>query len=63
MSRIALALLLGLAGFTLYVGVAVTLADQVLGTHWAVELLYFLLAGTLWAIPARRLMLSAAARG
>ncbi|RAI60566.1 DUF2842 domain-containing protein [Roseicella frigidaeris] len=60
MSRIAIAVPLGLLGFLLYVGLAVTLADALAGTHWALQALYFLLAGTLWALPARWLMFWAA---
>ena len=57
MSRTALALPLGLLGFAFYVGAVVALADRVIGTHWALEMLYFLVAGIAWAFPARWLML------
>ncbi|WP_135467548.1 DUF2842 domain-containing protein [Crenalkalicoccus roseus] len=60
MSRLALAVPLGLVGFLAYVAAAVALADHVLGRHWALEVAYFALAGTLWVLPARRLMLWAA---
>jgi hypothetical protein len=63
MSRKLIALLLGLAGFALYVGVVVALADHVLGWHWALQLAYFLLAGLAWAWPARVLMVWAARAG
>lgn len=57
MSRTALALLIGLSGFGLYVMAVVALADHVLGRHWALEALYFAVAGIAWVFPARRLML------
>lgn len=60
--RTGLALLIGLIGFVLYVGGAVALADQVRGLHWAIEALYFALAGVLWVLPARALLLWAAGR-
>lgn len=63
MSRWALALILGLVGFALYVGVAVALADHVLGLHWLLELAYFLVVGLAWAWPARALMVWAARAG
>jgi hypothetical protein len=57
MSRIPLAIVIGLAGFAAYVGVVVALADRVVGAHWLVQLVYFLVAGMLWTLPARWLML------
>jgi hypothetical protein len=60
MSRISLAVLVFLVGFTAYVGAAVALADHVLNLHWAVQALYFLVAGVAWAWPARALMFWAA---
>jgi Protein of unknown function (DUF2842) len=59
-SRILPATLVGLAGFTAYLVAAVTLFDRVASAHWAVQALYFVVAGTLWVIPARWLMLWAA---
>ncbi|MGG5888622.1 DUF2842 domain-containing protein [Falsiroseomonas sp. HC035] len=63
MSRIAIALVAGLLGFTLYVMVVVALADHVLGLHWLVQVLYFAAAGILWAFPAKSLMFWAARSG
>lgn len=57
MSRIALALPLGLLGFFAYLGMAMVLADQVLDQHWLVQGAYYLVAGTFWALPAHWLML------
>ena len=58
--RTALALPIGLLAFLAYVGLVVVLADPVLGLHWAVQALYFVVAGLAWTWPARRLMVWAA---
>ena len=60
MSRVPVATVAGLVGFTAYVALAVTLADWVAPMHWAVQALYFLAAGTLWVLPVRSLMYWAA---
>lgn len=62
MSRLPIAILIGLIGFCAYLGVVVALADHVLTLHWTVQVAYFLLAGVLWALPAHYLMLWAARR-
>ncbi|MBN8891754.1 MAG: hypothetical protein BGP12_17560 [Rhodospirillales bacterium 70-18] len=62
MSRIPIAVLAGVVGFVAYIVGVVTLADLVVGRHWAVQAAYFVLAGVLWALPARWLMLWAARR-
>ena len=62
MSRIPLAVLIFLVGFTAYVASAVVLADHVLDLHWTIQAVYFLLAGIAWAWPARALMFWAARR-
>lgn len=56
MPRSIVALLAGVLGFLLYVGVVVALADWVLHLHWLVQLAYFTVAGVAWVWPARRLM-------
>ncbi len=56
MSRPAAASLIGIVGFIVYVVLVMILGDLVLGTHWLLELLFFAAAGTLWVVPARRLM-------
>jgi hypothetical protein len=63
MPRPLLALLAGLLGFGLYVGVVVAVADWVLAWHWLVQLGYFGLAGIAWVPPARALMFWAARGG
>jgi Protein of unknown function (DUF2842) len=57
MSRPAIAVPLGLLGFFAYIAFAMILADHVLGLHWILQIIYFLLAGTLWAWPAHKLIL------
>ena len=60
MPRTAIALAVGLPGFVAYVVAVVTLADRVASLHWAIQALYFLVAGVLWALPAYWLILWAA---
>jgi hypothetical protein len=60
MSRTLIAAVAGLAGFLVYVVATITLADRIMSAHWAVQALFFLVAGVLWVIPARALMLWAA---
>ena len=60
MPRILFASVVGLAGFLAYLVAAVTLYDQVASLHWALQALYFVLAGTIWVIPIRSLMIWAA---
>jgi hypothetical protein len=60
MSRIPIAIVAGLVGLALYIAAAMVLADDVLGWHWALAALYFVIAGSLWVLPMRWLMLWAA---
>ncbi len=60
MSRVTVAVVLGVLGFAAYCAAAVTLADRVLHVGWPLEAAYFVLAGTVWVLPARWLMLWAA---
>lgn len=62
MSRPAIATVVGLVGFLVYVAVVVALADAVIPTHWALVAAYFLVAGFAWTWPALRLI-KWAARG
>ena len=57
MPRKLIASLLGLFGFIAYVVGAVTLADHVTDANVIVQVAFFLVAGVLWTIPARWLML------
>jgi hypothetical protein len=60
MSRPAIALIAGLAGFLLYVVLVLLVADWFRHLHWAVEMLFFAAAGIAWVWPAKRLMVWAA---
>jgi hypothetical protein len=60
MSRILIAAPLGVLGFLLYIGLVVALADQVLTLHWALQVPFFVIAGLIWAWPAKWLMFWAA---
>lgn len=60
MSRVPIAVVGGLVGLAAYIGAAATLADRLAGMHWAVQGLYYALAGSLWVFPVRWLMLWAA---
>lgn len=56
MSRRPVALLAGLLGFLFYVAGVLVVADLVHGLHWAVELVFFAVAGIAWVWPAKRLI-------
>ena len=56
MSRPPAAALMGIAFVIAYVAAAVTLAGWLPG-HWAVQAVYFLVAGVVWVFPVRWLML------
>ncbi|MDO9707532.1 DUF2842 domain-containing protein [Paracraurococcus lichenis] len=60
MSRIAIAVPLGLLGFCLYIVLVLTAADRVLQWHWLLQLPFFAIAGIVWAWPAKWLMAWAA---
>ncbi len=62
MSRRTIATLLGLVFLAAYLIVVLAIPDLVGRVHWAVELLYWCLAGLLWVLPVRWLMLWAAYR-
>jgi len=62
MPRIPIAVAAFLIGFAVYVMAVVTLADHLTKQHWAIQALYFLVAGVLWTVPTRRLMVWAARR-
>ncbi|UFN47171.1 DUF2842 domain-containing protein [Roseomonas sp. OT10] len=62
MSRPVIACLVGLLGFALYVGAVVALGDHLIGRHWALQALYFVVVGTAWVWPAARLLRWAYAR-
>ena len=60
MPRILIATLTGLLGFTLYIGLVLALADLLYPLYWALQVLFFVVAGTLWVFPAKFLLFWAA---
>jgi len=56
MQRPPIAVVAGLLGFAVYLAAAMIVADLILGQHWLIQSLYFVIAGTLWVIPIRWLM-------
>ena len=56
MSRIPIAIIAGLVGFALYVAAVMLISDFVFAWHWALQAVYFVIAGTLWVLPMRWLM-------
>lgn len=56
MSRPLIATLLGLLFVTAYTAVVITLPD-ILPQHWALQAVYFIIAGIAWVFPVRWLML------
>jgi hypothetical protein len=62
MPRIIVATVAGLAGMAAYLAAVLSLADALARLHWALQLLFYGLAGLAWVIPARWLMLWAARR-
>ena len=56
MSRPVAAALMGVVFIILYIAAAITLPD-LLPRHWAVQAVYFLVAGIVWVFPVRWLML------
>lgn len=63
MNRAAIAVPLGLLGFLAYLLAVLALADRVLAWHWALQVPFFLVAGTAWAWPAHKLVLWAGRAG
>ncbi len=57
MSRPQIAVPLGLLGFFLYIVAVMNLADLLVDLHLVLQLAFFLVAGTIWAWPAHKLIL------
>ena len=57
MNRAVIAVPLGLTAFLVYLLVVLALADRALEWHWALQVPFFLVAGTAWAWPAHKLVL------
>jgi hypothetical protein len=56
MSRGTIAAVGGIVAFALYLWLVLELAMVVSGIHWALEALFYALAGIVWAFPAARLV-------
>ncbi len=56
MGRGAVAAVGGVLGLGAYLVFVLELAVHATGRHWALDLLFFALAGILWAFPAARLI-------
>jgi hypothetical protein len=57
MNRIPLAIIMGLIGFVGYVAAVLLIADFVVTLHWTLQAIYFVIAGSIWVLPMRWLML------
>ncbi len=57
MPRILFGTVVGLLGFFAYVAAVLAIADRLGGVNWAVQLVFFVVAGVAWVVPARWLML------
>lgn len=57
MSRGTIATIAGLSFMVVFVVAAITLPDYVPRLHWALEAIYWCVAGIVWVFPIRWLML------
>ncbi len=62
MTRTPIAILTGLIGFFFYLAAVLAIGDHVQHLHWAIQAVYFVIAGSIWVMPIRWLMLWAAHR-
>jgi hypothetical protein len=60
MSRVPIASLAGLAFMAAWIATAMVLADHIYPLGFAIEFIYFAVAGFVWVFPIRWLMLWAA---
>jgi len=51
------AFLIGTLGFIAYIAVVVVLGDYVIGHHWTIQLIYYVVAGMIWVVPAKKLII------
>ena len=56
MSRGKIALLVGVVGFFLYIAVVVAIGDFFVHRHWAIQVVYYVIAGFVWVFPIIWLM-------
>ncbi len=62
MSRTPIAVLAICAVVIAWIAAAAVLADQIRPLHWAIQAVYYPVAGFLWVVPVRWLMLWGAHR-
>lgn len=56
MGRGTIAALGGIAAFAVYLWLVLEIAMVLSGIHWALDVVFFGLAGIVWAFPAARLV-------
>jgi hypothetical protein len=56
MPRAAIATLAGIAGLIAYTVVVLIIGDHVQTLHWAIQAVFFAVAGLVWVLPVRSLM-------
>lgn len=56
MSRTAIATLAGIFGLTAYLFVVLAIGDHVQTLHWAIQAVFYTVAGLIWVWPIRSLM-------
>lgn len=56
MSRIAIATIAGLVGMTVYIVAIMLMGDFIHSLHWAIQAIFFAVAGLVWVFPAKALM-------
>ena len=56
MSRTPIAVLAGLVFLVVYVFAVLAIADFIVGLHWVLQAVFFLVAGLAWTLPIRGLM-------
>ena len=57
MSRSSIATVAGVLFIFAYIAAAITIPDLTGRMHWTIEAVYWLLAGVVWVLPIRWLML------
>lgn len=62
MSRTPIATAAGLLFIAAYVTAAISLPDRLPPLHWSLQAVYWCVAGLLWVLPVRWLMLWAAGK-
>ena len=56
MSRTAIATLAGIFGLTAYLIAVLVIGDHVQTLHWAIQAVFYTIAGLVWVLPIRSLM-------